>query len=101
MQTLNQPIQSRKKTFQFQPDSTLIENNPLAFEQRREFADGLSDQQLCDYIMKEALRCMNERQEDVSKNARVLLAGCFISGCAQINAPRLHLERPASSFIST
>ena len=57
MQNLNQPIQSRKKTFQFQPDASLIENNPLAFEQRREFADSLTEQQLRDYIMKEALRC--------------------------------------------
>ena len=69
MQNLNQPIQSRKKTFQFQPDADLIENAPLAFEQRREFADGLQENQLCDYIMKEAMRCMGERQEDVSEDA--------------------------------
>lgn len=66
MQT-NPPIQSRKKTFQFQPDASLIESSALQFEQRREFGENLRPEQLMDYIMQEAQRCKEERQNDVSE----------------------------------
>ena len=68
MQT-NPPIQSRKKTFQFQPDANLIEHNPLQFEQRREFGEHLRPEQLANYIMAEAQRNKEERQNDVSKTS--------------------------------
>jgi len=59
-------IQSRRKTFQFQPDADKIERAPLAFEQRKEFMHGVDDNDLRTYIMSEALKCQGERMEDVS-----------------------------------
>ena len=59
-------IQSRRKTFQFQPDASKIEKTDLAFEQRKEFMHGVSDDDLRTYIMSEALKCQGERMEDVS-----------------------------------
>ena len=58
----------------------MIDSSGLAFDTRREFAEGMTEYQLIDYIQKEANRYYQERLTDVSTSnvpEEVQVAACL------------------------
>lgn len=53
------------KTFHVTRDYKLIENKPLNFEAYAEYAESLNEQDLVNYILKEAQNFRNDRLHDV------------------------------------
>jgi len=65
---MQQELHSRKKTFNFQDDPNQIKHVPLSFERCVEYSEDMSNDNLIDFIMREAENFRQQQLRAVSEN---------------------------------
>ena len=63
---MQQELHSRKKTFNFQDDPSQIKHVPLSFERCVEYSEDMSNDNLIDFIMREAENFRQQQLRAVS-----------------------------------